>query len=52
MYPNHWTPNDADIKAHAQERRDRISGKTSMGPFLALAALVVIALAVYVSLTR
>lgn len=52
MNHHRWTLNDAEIKAHTQERRDRINGTTSMGPFLALATLVVIALALYVSLAR
>ncbi|MET9499493.1 hypothetical protein [Streptomyces sp. NPDC006552] len=53
MFPSNYTPNDgAEIKAHVQERRNRVEGKTSMGPFLALAAVLVIALALYVTLGR
>ncbi|MEV6703040.1 hypothetical protein ACFRAI_36955 [Streptomyces sp. NPDC056637] len=52
MFPNQWSHDAAEIKAHAQERRDRIEGKAPIGKFLAMVALIVLALAIYVVLAR
>ncbi|MFB8000000.1 hypothetical protein ACFC4G_45420 [Streptomyces sp. NPDC056002] len=52
MFPNQWSHDAAEIKAHAQERRDRIEGKAPVGKFLAMVALMVLALAVYVVVAR
>ncbi|MFG2525567.1 hypothetical protein [Streptomyces sp. NPDC048527] len=52
MFPNQWQHDAAEIQAHAQDRRDRIEGKAPIGKFLAMAALIVLALAIYVVLAR
>ncbi|MGW4390987.1 hypothetical protein [Streptomyces sp. NPDC004685] len=52
MFPNQWSHDAAEIKAHAQERRDRVEGNASIGKFLAMAVPMVLALAIYVVLAR
>ncbi|GAA2333664.1 hypothetical protein GCM10010431_66020 [Streptomyces kunmingensis] len=44
--------NNEEIKVQVEQRRDRIEHKTPMGPFLALAAVVVVILAVFVVIAR
>ncbi|MCX5443522.1 MULTISPECIES: hypothetical protein [unclassified Streptomyces] len=52
MFPNQWSHDAAEIKAHTQVRRDRIEGNAPLGKFLAMVALIVLAMAIYVVLAR
>ncbi|WP_405638001.1 hypothetical protein OHB53_46175 [Streptomyces sp. NBC_00056] len=52
MFPNQWSHDAAEIAAHTQVRRDRIEGNAPLGKFLAMVALIVLAMAIYVVLAR